>query len=100
MDLIQRVLFLTFDLFSYFLKTKYSSCEHEYCKINVLHELTRRYNIDIQNVLAVGDSSADICMIQAAGIGVAFCSDNKVLQSIADYCITEPSFRPLLQFIT
>jgi len=85
---------------SYFLKTRHSNCEHEYCKINVLQELTKRYNIDIQNVLAIGDSSADICMVQAAGIGVAFYSDNKVLQSIADFCITEPSFRPLLQFIS
>jgi len=84
---------------SYFLKTKYSECEHEYCKSNVLHELTKRYNINIENVMAVGDSDADICMVHAAGIGVVFCSDNKILQSIADYCITEASFQPLLQFI-
>jgi phosphoserine phosphatase SerB len=84
---------------SFFMKTRNSSCEHDYCKLHAVHELARRYEVEIKNIVAVGDGENDICMINAAGIGVSFCSDNKLLRSVADYIIEKPSLRPLLDIV-
>ncbi len=47
-------------------------------------------------MIAVGDSVNDLCMVKAAGIGVAFCSKNGLLNVIADKVISTRSFRDLL----
>lgn len=84
---------------SFFLKSRHSTCEHEYCKMNAVHELARRYEVEIKNIIAVGDGENDICMVNAAGIGVAFCSDNKFLESVADYTINEYDLQPLMEIV-
>lgn len=83
---------------SYFLKTEQSRCNHNFCKSNALLELSNKYNIPPANIIAVGDSENDICMVKYAGIGVAFCSDNKLLNSIADKVIMEKKFTSVLEF--
>lgn len=83
---------------SYFIKSDKSKCNHNFCKSNVLLHLSDKYNIPLENIIAIGDSDNDICMVKNAGIGVAFCSDNKLLNSIADEVLTERSFSPILEF--
>lgn len=83
---------------SYFIKTRQSKCNHNFCKSNALVHLSQKYNIPLANIIAIGDSENDICMIKYSGIGVAFCSENKVLNSIADRIITEKKFAPVLEF--
>lgn len=81
---------------SYFLRTSSSRCQHEICKSNVLYQIAEKYSVDIQNIIAIGDSENDICMVRESGIGIAFCSDNKMLNIVADKVISEKSFKQIL----
>ncbi|MBN2035587.1 MAG: HAD-IB family phosphatase [Chitinispirillaceae bacterium] len=83
---------------SFFLKTEQSLCNHNYCKSNALRHLSNKYLIPLSNIVAIGDSAPDICIVKYAGVGVAFCSSNGILNSIADQKIEEKSFAKLLEF--
>lgn len=85
---------------SYFLRTKQSQCSHEYCKSNVIRQLSASYGIDISNITAIGDSDNDICMVRVCGTGISFFSHNKYLNLVADHLITVRSFSPLLEIIS
>jgi len=84
---------------SYFLRTKQSQCSHEYCKSNVIRQLSASYGIDISNITAIGDSDNDICMVRECGTGISFFSQNKYLNLVADHLITVRSFSPLLDIL-
>jgi HAD superfamily phosphoserine phosphatase-like hydrolase len=84
---------------SVFIKTKESNCNHDFCKSNAMREVAKRYNIDVKNIIAIGDSESDICMIKDCGIGVAFCSSNETLNLVASKIISERSFTSLVDFI-
>ena len=84
---------------SYFLRTKQSQCSHEYCKSNVIRQLSASYEIDISNITAIGDSENDICMVRECGTGISFYSQNKYLNLVADHLITVRSFSPLLEIL-
>jgi HAD superfamily phosphoserine phosphatase-like hydrolase len=81
---------------SAFMRNKHSKCSHDFCKSNVLFELAEKYNIDIKNIIAVGDSENDICLIRESGVGIAFRSQNSYLNLVADCTITEKSFNKIL----
>jgi len=81
---------------SAFMRNKHSKCNHDFCKSNILFELAEKYKIDIKNIIAVGDSENDICLVKEAGIGIAFCSKNNYLNLVADRIITEKSFVQIL----
>ncbi|MEZ5020976.1 MAG: HAD-IB family phosphatase [Bacteroidales bacterium] len=84
---------------SYYLRTKQSRCSHEYCKSNVIRQLSASYGIDISNITAIGDSDNDICMVRECGTGISFYSQNKYLNLVADHLITVRSFSPLLEIL-
>ena len=81
---------------SAFMKNKFSKCNHDFCKSNVLYQLAEKYKIDIKNIIAVGDSENDICLVKESGIGISFCSENKYLNLVADEIISERSFIKVL----
>ena len=83
---------------SYFAKTPQSRCNHNFCKSNVMLHLSEKYNIPPDNIIAVGDSEYDICMVKYAGIGIAFCSGNQILNMVADKKIESRTFKPILDF--
>lgn len=83
---------------SCFVRHPTSSCGHAVCKANALLYLAERYGIPPADMIAVGDSENDICMVKLAGIGVAFCSDNRLLNAFADKIIRTRSFKELLAF--
>jgi glucosyl-3-phosphoglycerate synthase len=83
---------------SFFLKNDRSTCNHTCCKSNALHGLSEKYSIPFSNIIAIGDSDNDICIVKNAGVGVAFCSGNAILNSIADQKIEEKRFEKLLEF--
>ena len=84
---------------SVFIKTKESNCNHDFCKSNAMREIASRYKIDIKNIIAIGDSESDICMIKDCGIGISFCSSNETLNLVASKIIDERSFTSLAEFI-
>ncbi len=84
---------------SVFIKTKESKCNHDFCKSNAMREVANRYNIDIMNIIAIGDSENDICMVKDCGIGVSFCSSNETLNLVASKIMTLRSFTSLVDFI-
>jgi glucosyl-3-phosphoglycerate synthase len=81
---------------SAFMRNDKSRCNHDFCKSNVLFQLAEKYNIDIKNTIAIGDSENDICLIKESGIGIAFCSNNNYLNLVADRIISEKSFGQIL----
>lgn len=80
---------------SYFFGSPESFCGHSFCKTNALQHICERYNVKMKNVIAVGDSKDDRCMIAYAGKGVAFCTEDDILSKIADLNIAERNFKPL-----
>jgi HAD superfamily phosphoserine phosphatase-like hydrolase len=84
---------------SVFIKSKESNCNHDFCKANAMREIAGRYKINTKNIIAIGDSENDICMIKDCGIGISFCSSNETLNLVADKIINERSFASLVEFI-
>jgi glucosyl-3-phosphoglycerate synthase len=82
---------------SAFMRNRHSKCSHDFCKSNVLLQLAEKYNIDIKNTIAIGDSENDICLIKESGMGIAFCSQNNYLNLVADRIISEKSFSQILE---
>jgi glucosyl-3-phosphoglycerate synthase len=83
---------------SAFLRNKNSKCNHDFCKSNVLFQLAEKYKIEIRNIISVGDSENDFCLLKESGTGVSFCSENKYLNYVADKIIREKSFIQILDF--
>jgi glucosyl-3-phosphoglycerate synthase len=83
---------------SFFLRTGKSLCAHATCKSNAMLTVAEKYAIPLSNIIAIGDSDPDLCLIRFAGIGVAFCSPSELLKSVADYQLDEKKFARILQF--
>ncbi len=73
-----------------------SLCKHSLCKTNALLSVLTKYNIKRENCIAIGDSINDLCMIKHAGLGIAFCSRDELVNHHADVIISNPSFNELL----
>ncbi len=59
------------------------SCRQSVCKRYHLICLAKKYSVDLSNTVAVGDSSADLCMIDSAGIGILFNpADDNLLRNV------------------
>jgi HAD superfamily phosphoserine phosphatase-like hydrolase len=84
---------------SVFIKNINSRCNHEFCKSNAMREIAKKFGVDLNNIIAVGDSESDICMIKDSGIGVSFCSSNETLNLVAKKVITHRNFGPLKTLI-
>jgi len=57
------------------------------CKLHAMNDLIREYSIQDNNTLAVGDSHNDFCIIQKAGVGVAFRPKDKSIVKVADLVV-------------
>jgi|SRR5665647_1301770 len=81
---------------SYFYNHSESKCKHSICKTNILIHACRKYNITLENCIAIGNNVNDLCMIEHAGMGIAFGSTIKRLRNAADKTIDDLSFTGLL----
>lgn len=81
---------------SYFFGSPESICGHAFCKTNVLQHACEKFNVPLRNCMAVGDSHEDRCMVGHAGKGIAFCTTDELLKTVATRNIHESSFKPLL----
>lgn len=73
-----------------------SLCKHSICKTNALISVLDKYNIKKENCITIGDSINDLCMIKVAGLGIAFCSKDELVNHHADVVISQTSFDELL----
>ncbi len=80
---------------SFFLPHTESVCNHEYCKTHALTHICRHYNVPVADSLAIGDGDNDICIIKKSGIGISFCTNNALVDAVADYRIKQADFRSL-----
>jgi phosphoserine phosphatase len=74
-----------------------------YCKISVckryhLEKSAQQFSVPIKNTLAVGDTKSDICMIQRAGVGVAFMPKDEEIKKATDKIVSEPDLLKVLEF--
>ena len=59
-------------------------------KSSILKDILDKFQIDPQNSIAIGDSSADIDMFEEAAYSIAICaSSNKVIRAADFVCKTE-----------
>ncbi|HHF56509.1 MAG TPA: HAD family hydrolase [Thermoplasmatales archaeon] len=73
------------------LTKKFEECKiHSICKKEVLQKLCKQLGIETKEVIAVGDSGVDICMLKEAGLGIAFNADYGVREA-ADVSISDLS---------
>ena len=77
------------DLISYF---------SEYNKITFVQKYAIENNIELHQVLAVGDSATDVPLFNVVGTAVAF-NANEVAQQHAHHHINSQSLKPLLSYI-
>jgi HAD superfamily phosphoserine phosphatase-like hydrolase len=83
----------------YFFGSPESICGHSFCKTNALQYACEKYNVLLKNCIVVGDSKEDRCMVGHAGTGVAFCTEDELLEKVAIKSIKEKSFEPLLSMV-
>ena len=81
---------------SYFFRNSDSLCKHALCKTNAMINILSKYNIKRENCISIGDSINDLCIIKEAGLGIAFCSKDKLVKHHADILISKSSFEDLL----
>jgi len=62
---------------------------HQVCKHNVLLHFCERFGLGAADVLAVGDGEPDICMLQTAGISVAFEPKSEAVHQAATHVLTD-----------
>ncbi|MFA6545916.1 MAG: HAD-IB family phosphatase [Limisphaerales bacterium] len=72
--------------------------KHRLCKLNVLHHLCGELNVTPEQVLAVGDSENDICVLRGAGNSVAFQPKRPAVRDAARH-ILEDDLRGILKLL-
>ncbi len=84
---------------SVFARTGRSLCSHNFCKSNVMLSLIDQRGVPFENVVAVGDSEYDACMLRYAGVGIAFCPTSPIAGLAADRVIDSRDLRQILSFV-
>ncbi|SMX73555.1 phosphoserine phosphatase [Brevibacterium sp. 239c] len=67
-------------------------------KAEIFGQLAQKYDCDPRRTVAIGDGANDIGMIQAAGLGVAFCA-KPALVAAADAAVNKRDLREVLTLI-
>ena len=67
-------------------------------KLHALREWAKQLDIPMSQTVAVGDGANDIPMIQAAGLGIAFCAKPKT-QLAADEAINDRDLMHVLDYL-
>jgi phosphoserine phosphatase len=75
------------------------TCRISICKRFHLEKVAKLLNIDLGKTIAIGDTASDLCMINAAHVGIAFKPKDKVLADNADCVIKKLDLSEVLQYI-
>lgn len=63
------------------------------CKLNVLFEAMRKYNVPIGKTIAIGDTVLDKCMLKYSGLGIAFNPKDQEIIDVADVVVYGDFFK-------
>ncbi|MBK8232542.1 MAG: HAD-IB family phosphatase [Candidatus Eisenbacteria bacterium] len=63
--------------------------EHVLCKRNALGQLLDRLRLTLDRVIAVGDSDNDVCLLRAAGCGIAFRPKSELARGAAAHVVED-----------
>jgi phosphoserine phosphatase len=74
------------------------NCKISVCKRYHLETFAKKYNININNTIAIGDTKSDLCMINRAGIGIAFMPKDDQIGK-CNKVIYQPNLSRMLEFI-
>jgi phosphoserine phosphatase SerB len=81
-----------------YLKKQFEGCKiHPICKKSIVDYFSKKLDIKPEEIIAVGDGKIDICMLERAGLGVAFRASIEVQQH-AD--ISTDDLRIILQYVS
>ena len=69
--------------------------KHSVCKLTALVHLSQKTGIPLGECVAIGDNLSDVCMLEKAGLGIAFNPKHAKLETVADIVITEDLSRIL-----
>ena len=69
------------------------------CKKHAFLELVEKYDVDPRDTIAVGDNRPDICMVEEAGVGIAFDPKVPELESAANVVIHEKDLKKILKHL-
>lgn len=73
-------------------------CRNSVCKRYHLEKYADFYATPIRNTMAVGDTRSDACMVQRAGVGIAFMPKDTTISGIAGKVINKPDLSAVLEF--
>ena len=74
-------------------------CKISVCKLYHLEKIALRYGVPFENMLAVGDTKSDVCMIQRAGVGIAFMPKDKKIKEATNRIVTNSDLLKILEYI-
>jgi phosphoserine phosphatase len=74
------------------------NCKISVCKRYHLEMYARKYGIDMKNTVAIGDTRGDICMVNNAGIGIAFMPKDDCIGKHKNL-INRPDLMDMLDYI-
>jgi phosphoserine phosphatase len=82
---------------SFFHFSEKSLCRHQICKTNAILHACEKYKTSIKDCTVTGDSERDMCIIQHAGLGIAYGGD-LLVKNAAAQCIDNGQFSELLNY--
>ncbi len=74
------------------------TCKNSVCKRYHLEYYAKKYNIKNENTLAIGDTKGDLCMINHAGMGIAYMPKDKYVDNWKNL-INVPNLLDILKFV-
>jgi len=75
------------------------TCKISVCKRFHLEKVAKLLNVALNKTIAIGDTASDLCMINAAAVGIAFNPKDKVLANNADRIINNLDLSEMLQYV-
>jgi phosphoserine phosphatase len=73
-------------------------CKISVCKRYHLEKFARKFGVPIENTLAAGDTRSDICMVQRAGVGIAFMPKDAEIAKATNRIIRDSDLLKVLEF--
>ena len=64
-----------------------------------IKNLAKKSNINLENIVAVGNSCFDIPMFEVSGLGIAFNPEDECTKKAADFVVLEKDLRKILPYI-